>query len=173
MQNYEHLSTYTRDELIELIDIYCKNTLALDGVWFQSIEAKDGMDEAMFHDIEAWKRFTEIEARRIKAFLKLPERAGIDGLRRALMLRFHANIDEDRIEISGNTLVYTTVRCRVQSARARKGMPYHPCKPVGLYEYAGFARVIDERIRCECLSCYPDVTDESCGCKWKFVLEEG
>ena len=76
MKNRETLDSLTKDELIELIDIYSKNWLALDGVWFQSIERKLGMDEAMYHDKEAWKSFTVIEARRIKTFLKLPEQAG-------------------------------------------------------------------------------------------------
>ena len=38
MHNYENLNQYTKDELIELIEIYSKNWLAMDGVWFQSIE---------------------------------------------------------------------------------------------------------------------------------------
>jgi len=61
--------------------------------------------------------------------------------------------------------------CRVQTARARKGMPYHPCKPVGLLEYGLFAQTIDDRIRCRCASCYPDVTDPDCCCKWVFTLD--
>ena len=36
-----------------------------------------------------------------------------------------------------------------------KQMEYHPCKSVGIIEYSGFAKTIDERITCECLSCYP------------------
>ena len=140
MQNYETLSSYSKDELIRLIELYSKNWLAMDGVWFQSIERTRGMDEAMFHDAEAWKRFTVIEARRIKEFLQLPERPGLDGLARALRLRFYANLNEDRIEIEGNTLTYTSINCRVQRARERKGMPFHPCKEVGIIEYRDFCR---------------------------------
>ena len=62
--------------------------------------------------------------------------------------------------------------CRVQQARARKGMPYHPCKPVGIIEYGGFARAIDDRISCRCASCYPEVEDDTCSCKWEFTLDE-
>lgn len=170
MNNYETLSAYTKDELIALIEIYSKNWLALDGVWFQSIERKCGMEEAMYHDEQAWRRFTVIEARRIKEFLHLEEQAGIDGLARALRLRFYANLNADRIEVDGNTLTYTAVDCRVQTARRRKGMPLHPCKPVGMVEYREFARVIDPRFTCACVSCYPDITDESCCCRWKFTL---
>lgn len=164
------LEDLSREELIELIGLYSKNWLAMDGVWFQSIERKLGMDEALYHDAEAWRRFTVIEAKRIKTFLKLPERAGIDGLASALQLRFYAHINEDRIEVEGNTLTYTAVDCRVQTARKRKGMPFHPCKSVGLIEYTGFAQTIDDRFTCTCASCFPDITDATCCCKWRFTL---
>lgn len=172
MNNREVLNSFSKEKLIELIEIYSKNWLAMDGVWFQSVEQKLGMDEAMYHDAEAWRRFTLIEAKRIKAFLELPEQAGIEGLAKALQLRFYGNINDDKIEIDGSTLTYTAVDCRVQTARKRKGMPFHPCKSVGIIEYSGFANVIDDRFTCECVSCYPDITDDSCCCKWKFVLQD-
>lgn len=169
-KNFERLKDYTKEELIELIEMGAKNWLAMDGVWFQSVEKKCGMDEAMYHDKEAWRRFTVIEAKRIKEFLKLSDRAGIEGLKKALELRLWASMNNDKIEIDGNTLVYTSVDCRVQRARERKGMPLHPCKTVGIIEYADFAKTIDDRFSCECLSCYPDVVDKTCCCKWKFTL---
>ena len=68
MKHNEALDDLSKEELIRLIGLYSKNWLALDGVWFQSIEQKLGMDEAMLHDARAWERFTVIEARRIKKF---------------------------------------------------------------------------------------------------------
>ena len=167
------LNSLSKEELCQLITLYSKNWLAMDGVWFQSIEEKFGMDEAMFHDARAWERFTRIEATRIKTFLRLPEYAGIEGLRRALPLRFYANLNQDEIIVKGNSLLYRTLSCRVQAARSRKGMPLHPCKPVGIIEYEGFAKVIDPRFTCECISCYPDITDASCSCAWLFTLRDG
>lgn len=166
------MRSLSKERLIELIEAYSKNWLAMDGVWFQSVERKLGMDEAMYHDAEAWRTFTVVEARRIKQFLGLPERPGLEGLARALRLRFYANINDDEIIVGpdGKTLTYRTLNCRVQSARGRKGMAWHPCKPVGLIEYSGFARAIDDRISCECVSCYPDITDEGCACSWRFTL---
>lgn len=170
----EFLQSLPKERLIQLIEDYSKNWLAMDGVWFQSIEQKLGMDEAMFHDAEAWRKFTVIEAKRIKQFLELPERPGLKGLALALQLRFYANLNEADIlmDEEEKVLVYRTRECRVQRARERKHMPFHPCKPVGEIEYAGFARTIDDRIGCECLSCYPDVTDPTCCCAWRFRLKE-
>ena len=161
MGRNKNLADLSREQLEELIEIYSKNWLAMDGVWFQSIERKYDMDEAVYHDVEAWKKFTVIEAKRIKKFLGLSERPGLEGLKKALGLRFHANLNDDEIIIDGNTLIYRSIDCRAQSARKRKGMEMHPCKPVGCVEYAGFASAIDDRITCECLSCHPEITDDT------------
>ena len=91
---------------------------------------------------------------------------------RALQLRLYANINEDEIIVDGNTLIYRTLDCRVQNARKRKGMEFHPCKAVGVIEYTGFAKTIDDRFECEALSCYPEITDETCNCSWKFILKD-
>ncbi len=169
--NNQALDGLSRGQLYELIELYSKNWLALDGVWFQSIEQKLGMDEAMEHDERAWERFTAIEAGRIKRFLALPDHPGLEGLAQALRYRFYANLNRDEVILEGDSLIYRALECRVQTARARKGMPFHPCKRVGLVEYTGFAKAIDERIACECISCYPDIRDESCCCAWRFTLK--
>lgn len=170
--NNKILDSFSKEELIELIEVYSKDWLAMDGVWFQSVEKKYGISEAMYHDAQAWDRFTVIEALKIKKFLGLPDNSGIEGLKKALQLRLYANINKDEITVKGNTLTYRAIDCRVQTARKRKGMEYHPCKSVGIIEYSKFAKTIDDRFTCECLSCYPDVTDETCCCAWKFTLNE-
>lgn len=167
---YDSIEALPREKLLELISDYAKNWLAMDGVWFQSIEQMHGMDEAMKHDCNAWRRFTVIEANRIKVFLGLPEQAGLDGLRRALNFRMYAPLNSAESTLENNQLIYSVTSCRVQTARARKGLSYHPCKPVGLIEYSGFANAIDNRITTECISCYPEITCETSNCVWKFTL---
>ncbi len=164
---------YSRDELLELLDCFAKNMIALDGVWFQSLEKKLGMDAAMEHDVEVWKVFAELEGRRLKAFLRLPELPGLDGLQRALPLHFNSIANEVAMERPDDrTLIFRTISCRVQAARSRKNMPWHPCRPAGLAEYSSFARAIDRRISCDAISCHPQVTDSSCACAWRFALQE-
>lgn len=169
---FSKIEELSKDQLLELVRMYAKNWLAMDGVWFQSVEKKFGMDEAMEHDANAWRIFTKVEARRIKEFLKLPDNSGLEGLKQALAFRFYSALNHDEILVEGNTLIYKTCLCRVQNARQRKGMEFHPCKPVGIIEYTYFAKVIDSRFECEAISCYPDITDTTCACSWKFTLKD-
>ena len=104
--------------------------------------------------------------------MQLPEHPGLEGLEKALALRFYGRLNRSRCDHVDGKLIYTMEVCRVQAARERKGMPFHPCKGVGIIEYSGFAREIDSRIQCECLSCYPEVTDDTCCCKWAFSIPE-
>lgn len=170
---HEYLEGLSREELAGLVEAYAKSIIAMDGVWFQAIEREQGMDSAMHLDEEAWKAYTVSDAKRLKRLLGLSEHPGLDGLEQCLRMRSttfaHGNV---RIERTDDALVYTIGDCRVQRARERKGMEFHPCKCVGMHEYGGLARTVDSRIKCECLSCYPEVTDTSICCAWKFTIDE-
>ena len=126
----------------------------------------------MYHDQEAWKRFSPVEARRIKKFLGLGEHPGLKGLAKALPLHIVDRANTCEVIEEEDRVINRVIDCRVQSVRARKGMEYHPCKLAAIYEYSCFASAIDDRIECRCLSCYPDVTDETCSCSWEFTLKE-
>ena len=166
------LNSLSKEELIELINAYSKNWLAMDGAWFQAAEREFGMYAAMELDRQAWRVYTVAEARRIKKFLNLPEEAGLEGLQKALSLRFYENINNTEFVCGENELIYKNVDCFVQNTRQRKGMELHPCKSVGIIEYSEFAKVIDSRIICECISCYPEITDDACCCSWRFRLTD-
>ena len=167
----EAFGSLTGEQLKELAELYAKNAIALDGVWFQAVEGEEGMDAAMRYDCAAWERFGLTEARRIKKLLGLGERPGLEGLAAALGLRFQSTANEYTVTMEDDAVVYRIESCRVQRARAEKGLGFHPCKEVGLVEHPSFARAIDDRLACACLSCHPDVVYDTCSCAWRFTLE--
>lgn len=168
----ESLQQLTKEQLIELLVMASKNLVAMDGVWFQVLEERDGMDRAMEIDAEVWNRYPISEAKRLKEFLELGEHPGLQGLARAIALNYNVHANEASMFWEDSALIFRIDVCRVQAARSRKGMEYHPCKPVGINEYTTFAKAIDSRIEVECLSCYPDVVDPTCGCAWRFTIPE-
>lgn len=147
--------------------------LAHDGLWFQAVEQRWGTGAAIACDIEAWRRFSPIEARRILARLGREPGGGIPLLVEALERRLYALLNkQETIEVTGRRAVFRMLECRVQEARARAGLPGFPCKEVGLVEYGEFARAIDPRIEVRCLTCPPDPRAGDHWCAWEFTLEE-
>jgi hypothetical protein len=162
----------SHDKLLILLKNFAKNWLAHDGLWFQAVERAHGLEHAIDLDAEAWKRFSPIEARRIKNLLDLPERGGLAALQTALEYRLYAVLNKQRSELKGEALFFYMNDCRVQSARKRQGLPDFPCKKVGLVEYRTFAAEIDPRIKTACIACPPDEHPDEYYCAWKFWIEE-
>ncbi len=165
------LQDLSKEELIAIIVDDAKNWLAHDGLWFQAVDQKYGMETAIEIDRAAWENFTVVEAKRIMARLGLEPGGGIPALVECLKHRLYARLNlQESIEVSDTRAVFRMVDCRVQSARKRKGLPDFPCKSVGVVEYAGFARTIDPRIETRCIACPPDAHPEEFWCSWEFVL---
>jgi len=163
----------SKEELVRIIVDDAKNWLAHDGVWFQAIEKRYGMDVAVDIDTEAWRFFTVIEARRIMDRLGIKAGGGIAALVECLRHRFYARLNlQESIEVTETRALFRMLDCRVQSARKRKGLADHPCKSVGIVEYSEFARAIDPRIATRCIACPPDAHPAEFWCAWEFTLVE-
>jgi hypothetical protein len=159
-------------QLGELRERMAKNWLVNDGVWFQTIEFAEGMNEAKRCNDSCWAQFSPAEAHSIKAFLGLAEGCGLEGLKQALGFRLYESINSQSIvEEKEHSFVFQMNKCRVQDARKRKGLDDYPCKSAGLVEYAAFARSIDSRIRTRCIGCPPDEHPEEWYCAWEFSLD--
>lgn len=166
------LQELSKEELIEIIVDDAKNWLAHDGLWFQAVEQKFGIDTAIEIDTAAWEKFTVVEAKRIMARLGMEQGGGIPALVECLKHRLYARLNlQESLEITDTRVVFRMIDCRVQSARKRKGLPDFPCKSVGLVEYAGFARTIDPRIETRCIACPPDAHPDDFWCAWEFTLK--
>ena len=146
--------------------------LAADGVWFQAVESRCGMDDAKRVNDTCWMRFSPLEAHRIKAILGLSENPGLEGLKKALAQRMYAHINTwEIVEETDTSFIFRMNKCRVQTARKRKGMDDYPCKSGGKVEYRGFAREIDARITTTCIGCPPDEHPKEWYCAWRFEIK--
>lgn len=167
------LKTLPRETLLDLVEKVGINWLANDGIWFQAVEKKFGMNDAKRCNDTCWTRYSPFEAARIKALLDLPENGGIPALKQALAFRMYAFINKQSIEdVDDNCIIFRMNDCRVQAARKRRGLPDYPCKTAGMVEYPYFASTIDSRIQTECVGCPPDEHPDEWFCAWKFTLKE-
>ena len=157
--------------LLALKDRMAKNWLVNDGVWFQTLEKSEGMNEAKRCNDSCWAQFSPVEAHAINEFLDLPESSGLEGLERALGFRIYESINSQSVtDETPASFVFQMNKCRVQEARKRKGLSDYPCKSAGVVEYSYFARSIDCRITTRCIGCPPDDHPEEWYCAWEFSL---
>jgi len=167
------LLNLSEEKLEELTKATAINWLVNDGVWFQAVEFSQGMNDAKRCNDSCWAQFSPFEARSIKNILDLPEKAGLDGLKKALNHRLYAYVNEQSFrEEKEDSFIFQMDNCRVQNARRRKGLDDYPCKSGGLVEYTSFAETIDSRIKTELISCPPDMEERDYFCAWKFSLAE-
>jgi len=173
MPERDFLLELDKETLVDLLENAAKNWLAHDGLWFQAVEKQFGMDAALKTAAQAWKVFTQLEAKRIMSQLGIEPGGGIDALDQALRYRLYARINDQEIyRVEDRTLRLEMKECRVQAARERKGLPDFPCKSVGIVEYAYFAHTIDPRLKTEVIFCPPDFRPEGCYCTWQFSLQD-
>jgi hypothetical protein len=169
----EPLLKMSEEDQKALLDRAAKNWLVGDGVWFQTVEFSEGMNDAKRCNDSCWAQFSPVEAASIKNLLGLEKQPGLAGLKRALAFRLYGTINEQSIrDEEDNSFIFQMDKCRVQAARNRKGLEDYPCKSAGLVEYTYFARAIDKRITTECIGCPPDAHPKEWYCAWKFKLDE-
>jgi hypothetical protein len=155
------------------LEDFAKLWLAHDGLWFQAVEEKYGIDAAIEMDKEAWSKFSPIEAKRIMERLDIKPGGGIQALIKALGERLYERINEQEVvEADDEHAIFMMKACRVQDARRRKNMTPFPCKEVGIVEYSQFARTIDPRIKTECITCPPDSYNGEYWCMWEFSIDK-
>jgi hypothetical protein len=168
----KELLKLTKEELVNYVEDISKNWLAIDGTWFQSVEREFGIEKAIELDVDQWKRFTVIEAKRIMKRFNIKEGGGIPALVKALNFRVYANINvQETVEVTDQRCVFRMNNCRVQFARNQRNLPDFPCKSVGLVEYGDFAKTIDPRIKTRCIACPPDPHPNEYYCAWEFSIE--
>ena len=173
MSHRERLLALPKEDLVAIIEDAARNWLAHDGLWFLAVEGAHGMDEAIRLDAQAWEQFTVVEAKRIMKRLGLQPGGGLPALKLALQYRLYAYLNvQEIVDVDERTVRFRMLECRVQQARQRDNRPDFPCKPVGLVEYAGFARTIDPRIRTRCVCCPPDEHPADSWCTWEFSMPE-
>ncbi|MGC8763775.1 MAG: DUF6125 family protein [Acidobacteriota bacterium] len=157
------------EERGKALSAFARNWLAHDGCWFLAAEEALGLSEAMALDAAAWRRFAEVEAKRIAETFG-PLGRGLRAVEKALGLRMYALLNPQETEWvdGGRALRLTVGSCRVQEARRRKNLPPFPCRPVGEVEFSTFAKTLDPEVEVRCLRC-PPKPNEGGACTWEFT----
>ena len=172
-EDIERLGEMDKDKLLELFRMQIKNIWRVDGLYFQGIEKRFGVEAATEIDKETWRILAKIEARDLKKLYGVDKVEEIKMFMEMLLNTSWALYQtKKKVEINGDTGVFKVVSCRVQEARLKKGLGVFPCKPVRLGYLEEFAREMNPDIKVEVVSCPPDEKDSEFWCGWRFILRK-
>jgi len=160
------LDKLSKGRLIELLEIYSKQCIVIDGLWFLVCEEKKGHEFALATDIEVWKRYGSIEAKRLKYFLKFETVDTLERVSQLLLLTpFFAPLG-GVVKVYDDHINFTVMDCRPQKARITKGLGEFACKQVAEAYYDSFLKELNPDLVFDCKFCPPDQHPEEEWCSW-------
>jgi len=165
----QELEKLPQKTLIELIKMYSKNWLTVDGLWFSGVEEKFGLDEALALDVRMWRIGSRIEANRIKEILGLGD-GGLKDVLRAINFMSWAASFGYHVEQQKDRAVWTCTHCPPQVSRVNSGKGEFACRSTFEYCFRNLCDLIDKRVRMNCLICPPDPHPRDIWCQWEFCL---
>ena len=155
----------------KLVEVCSRSLNTIDGLWFLAIEQKYGFDTALEMDIEVWRRFSLIHARRLVKNFAIKEDNPIQAIIKLFEVDPLSNLSKPEIvTLTDNKAVFRCTDCPAQVARLREGKGLFPGKQICLNMYRAYAEVIDPRIEVTCLASPPDVKAPPYWCEWQFEI---
>lgn len=164
----QELEKLPKETLIDLVKMYSRNWMTLDGLWFSGVEERYGLDAAMDIDTRMWQIGSMIETKRIKELLKMG--GGLENILRAINFMSWSPSFGYEYDILDDRAIWTCRRCPPQEQRIKAGIGEFPCKPTFDACFNNVIQVIDPAFKVRCIFCPPDPHPDDTWCQWEFYL---
>ena len=164
------LQALPKETLIKLIQIYSRNWITLDGLWFSNVENRFGTDVAVELDIEMWKTVAAVETKRLLKIFGPGEKSPQGVLKIIDAMTFSALFTFEVERVDHERAVFYYSHCPMQETRVKQGRGEFPCRDTGIACFGISAKIINPEMELKCIFCPPGDHPDDCWCKWELYL---
>lgn len=167
-------SNFSPDTLADLLTLYARLYMALDGFWYLTTKERVGNEEALACDIQTWERHAKYEMAKISKQLNIQGNDVISAMK-SIQLTPWLRQTQFNIEVHGhNSAVLTVNHCPTLVALEREGegRENEICSIVDRKLFREYASFFNPDIKVECLKLPPRKDKDEICCQWEFKLEK-
>jgi hypothetical protein len=168
------LEELSKAELIELVQLYSKLFLAVDGFWYLAVNALVDEDTATACDFWVWEKYTPYELKRL---LQLRNITGNDLEAFAAVLGFSpwfTNLKYRLTREGENRLNFTVLECPTLRALIREGAGRENtiCHKVDPHLFQIMIQSLNPKGKVIPIKLPPETSGDNICCRWQFSIEE-
>ena len=166
-------SDFSPEFLSELIRMYGKTYMAIDGFWYLGVKEHADNELALKVDLWAWDKESRYELKRITAMAGIVGN-GIDALFKFLQLVPWMQVTDYRLELeSPHRGLLTVTKCSILKALEKEGQGREKeiCTQVDGAVLRKYAAHFNPHIKVEPLFLPPRDDKQGICCQWEFILE--
>ncbi len=167
-------SDFSPDTLADLLTLYSKLYLALDGFWYLTVKEKLGNEAALACDLEVLKKVANYEMVKVTELLNIGG-SDVVAVMKAMQTTPWFRNTEHEIEIENqNAAVLTITHCATLEALEKegKGRENEICRIVEPIVFKHYASFFNPNIEVRCPKSPPRKSKDEICCQWEFTLDK-
>jgi len=166
------LEDFSSETLRELLRLYSKLYMGLDGFWYLIVMEKFGNDAALDCDIKVWERAGRYEMKNVTQQMNIQGNDAAAFMKALQLSPWYSTVKSQMEIVDPNTAILTVTNCPTLNALEKEGegRENQICKIVEPIIFKAYASFFNPDVEVTCLKAPPRESQDEIACKWHFKL---